>query len=110
MKNEVILKKMTSLKHCLDRLEEKRPERWESFLGDYDLQDIVSVNLERAVQLTVDIGLQSLLETDIQPPESMGEVFSFLNREKIISEELAQNLKSAVGFRNIAVHEYEEID
>ncbi len=110
MKNDIILKKMTSLKHCLDRLDKKRPEKWDYFLEDYDLQDIISVNLERAVQLTVDIGLQTLLELNIQPPESMGEVFSCLSREKIISEELSKHLKSAVGFRNIAVHEYEDID
>ncbi|MFP4179710.1 MAG: type VII toxin-antitoxin system HepT family RNase toxin [Spirochaetaceae bacterium] len=110
MKNDIILKKMTSLEHCIDRLEKKRPEKWELFLEDYDLQDIISVNLERAVQLTVDIGLQTLLELNIQPPESMGEVFSLLSREKIISEELSEHLKSAVGFRNIAVHEYEDID
>ena len=110
MKNDVILKKMISLKHCLKRLEEKQPAKWEDFLEDYDLQDIITINLERAVQLTVDIGLQTLSELSIQPPESMGEVFFLLNRGKIITEDLAEHLKSAVGFRNIAVHEYEEID
>jgi len=41
-----ILKKMTSLKHCLTRLEEKWPEKWEAFLEDYDLQDIISLYSE----------------------------------------------------------------
>lgn len=110
MRNEIIIKKMTSLKHCLDRLEEKRPEKWESLLENYDLQDIISVNLERAVQLTVDIGLHTLSGLRVQPPETMAEVFSLLNRKGVITETLAQHLISAVGFRNIAVHEYEEID
>lgn len=110
MNNEVILKKMTSLKHCLDRLEEKRPNTWESLVENYDLQDIISINLERAVQLSVHIGLHTLSELNIQPPETMGEVFSLLSREKVIPAALAERLKSAVGFRNIAVHEYEEID
>ncbi len=110
MRNDVILKKMSSLTRCLDRLEKKRPEKWESLIEDYDLQDIITVNLERAVQLAVDIGLQTLLEINVQPPESMGAVFSHLAREEIIPDELAEHLKSAVGFRNIAVHEYEEID
>ena len=110
MQNDVILKKMTSLTRCLDRLDHKRPEKWELLIEDYDLQDVISVNLERAVQLAVDIGLQTLLERNIQPPESMGEVFSLLNREGIVTEQLAEHLNSAVGFRNIAVHEYEDID
>ena len=110
MRNEIVIKKMTSLKHCLDRLEEKRPDKWETLLKSYDLQDIISINLERAVQLTVDIGLHSLSELRVQPPETMDEVFSLLHRKGVITETLAQHLISAVGFRNIAVHEYEEID
>ena len=110
MNNGIILKKMASLQHCLDRLEAKQPAQWETLIEDYDLQDIISINLERAVQLSVDIGLHTLSELSIQPPETMGEVFSLLSREKVIPAALAEHLKSAVGFRNIAVHEYEEID
>ena len=110
MDNEVILKKMTSLQHYLDRLEEKRPAQWETLVEDYDLQYIISINLERAVQLSVDIGLHTLSELNVQPPETMGEVFSLLSRDKVIPAALAEHLKSAVGFRNIAVHEYEQID
>ncbi|MFW5712402.1 MAG: type VII toxin-antitoxin system HepT family RNase toxin, partial [Spirochaetota bacterium] len=52
----------------------------------------------------------TLSELCIQPPETMGEVFTLLSREKVIPAALAEHLKSAVGFRNIAVHEYEQID
>lgn len=110
MTNDVILKKMSFLQRCLDRLEKKRPERWEVLLEDLDLQDIISVNLERAVQLSVDIGLQALAELGVQPPETMGEVFTSLQKEDVLPAGLADQRKGAVGFRNIAVHEYEEID
>jgi uncharacterized protein YutE (UPF0331/DUF86 family) len=40
----------------------------------------------------------------------MAEVFSSLAREGIIDDRLANSLRSAVGFRNISVHEYESID
>ena len=110
MTNDIILKKMHALQHCLDRLEEKQPERWEVLLEDLDLQDIISINLERALQLSVDIGLQALSELGVQLPETMGEVFTFLQREDVLPAELSDQLKGAVGFRNIAVHQYEEID
>jgi hypothetical protein len=89
MKNDVILKKMSSLTRCLKRLEEKRPETWEILIEDYDLQDIISINLERAVQLSVDIGLQFLLELNIQPPETMGEVFPLLGKKEIFQTALS---------------------
>jgi uncharacterized protein YutE (UPF0331/DUF86 family) len=110
MGSDVVLKKMDSLNRCLSRLEEKTPESLALLKDNYDLQDIVSINLERAVQLSVDIGLQLITHLNKKPPDSMAEVFDELAAEGIIESSLADHMKSAVGFRNIAVHEYEEID
>ena len=33
-----------------------------------------------------------------------------LGNAQLISKDLAQSMKSMVGFRNIAVHEYQELD
>lgn len=44
------------------------------------------------------------------PPGTMGQTFDSLAQEGILNKELAQNLKKAVGFRNIAVHNYERIN
>jgi len=38
------------------------------------------------------------------------EVFYILYQNKIIDEEMAKKLKSMVGFRNIAVHDYQKIN
>jgi len=51
MESDVILTKMDSMRRCVKRLEEKRPDNWDTIQGDYDLQDILSVNLERTAQL-----------------------------------------------------------
>jgi len=110
MESDIILRKLDSLRRCLKRLEEKRPAEWDTIQKDYDLQDILTVNLERAVQLSVDIGLQVFILLTIKPPDTMAEVFTTLESEKILPPEPAGNLRSAVGFRNIAVHEYEEIN
>ena len=40
----------------------------------------------------------------------MGEAFELLAREQLISEDLARRMRSAVGFRNLAVHAYHRID
>ena len=110
MENDVILKKMEALRHCITRIEEKRSADWGRIDENYDLQDILSINLERAVQLSVDIGLQIFSILSIKPPNTMAQVFTELESENVISTETARNLRSAVGFRNISVHEYDEID
>ena len=40
----------------------------------------------------------------------MGAVFDVLAEQNVIDAALAHRLKSAVGFRNLAVHQYEALD
>jgi len=40
----------------------------------------------------------------------MAESFRMLAAENVIDRELAENLARAVGFRNIAVHEYQKLN
>ena len=40
----------------------------------------------------------------------MGQAFDLLAEAGVINNELAINLRKAVGFRNIVVHNYDEVD
>ena len=60
--------------------------------------------------MCVDLGAHLIAELDVPPPDTMGQTFDALAQVGVIHESLAQQLKKAVGFRNIAVHHYEEID
>ena len=110
MKSVVIKTKLESLRKCLDRIESKRPETLEDLIQDIDTQDIIALNLERSVQLCVDIANHVLSSLDDAPAMSMAESFDRLSEKKIISNELGKNLKKAVGFRNLSVHAYDKID
>ena len=109
MDKQIILRKITSLKRCVQRIDEKTPKKSQDLEQDYDLQDIVSVNLQRAVQVCVDIAAHINAEFSEKAPESMVDCFENLNRLKVISSETCMCMKKSVGFRNIAVHEYAEI-
>ena len=108
--HEVVRLKLESLRRCIARIEQKRPVSAEILKTDYDIQDIISLNLERAIQISVDIGSYLLAESEQTPPETMGEVFPSLAEAGYISESLGMRLKMAVGFRNISVHEYQKVD
>ena len=110
MDNEVIEQKLESLRQCLHRIQGKCPSSAESLAKDFDLQDIVTLNLTRAIQLCVDIGAHLIAGKDIFPPATMGQTFDVLAELGAINIELATRMKKAVGFRNIAVHNYEAID
>lgn len=110
MDREIVEQKLESLRRCLRRIETKCPADAEALATDFDLQDIVSLNLSRAVQLSVDIGAHLISGMDVAAPDTMGQTFDILAQENVVSSALAVNLKRAVGFRNIAVHNYEAIN
>jgi uncharacterized protein YutE (UPF0331/DUF86 family) len=88
----------------------RRPAQAQQLAGDVDLQDIIVFNLSRAVQACVDIGAHLLVDTLQSPPSTMGDTFTGLAATGLIDADLAQRLRRAVGFRNLAVHAYEAID
>ncbi len=47
---------------------------------------------------------------DVPPPDTMGQTFDRLEQAGMLTATLALNLKKAVGFRNIAVHNYDVIN
>lgn len=110
MDRDIISRKLDSLARCIRRIETKRPASVEELVADIDLQDILSVNLERAVQICVDIGAHVLADLDAPPPETMGEVFTSLAAQSLIPENVGTALRKAVGFRNLSVHSYDQVD
>lgn len=52
MDRQVIAEKLESLRRSIKRVDERRPPSVEALLVDVDAQDILSVNLTRAVPLT----------------------------------------------------------
>ena len=110
MDRAVVERKLEALRHCLQRLRDRRPAGAEALAADPDLQDILVLNLSRAVQWCVDIAAH-LLADSLQPvPRTMGETFTHLAAAGLVSADLAQRLRRTVGFRNIAVHNDEVID
>ena len=109
-KFETIEPKLDSLARCISRIESKKPFTLKELSTNFDLQDIVSVNLERSVQQTVDIATSILTQSDLVVPLTMSESFDRLEQAGWISTAIATRMKKAVGFRNLLVHEYESID
>ncbi len=111
MKNpEALIPKLDSLARCILRIESKKPFTLTELQTNFDLQDILSINIERAVQQCVDLCAICITELGLSPPATMGEGFDLMAIHNWISPELANRMKKAVGFRNIAVHEYEKMD
>ena len=108
--NKVIGEKLISLNRCLERIKLHIPTTVEALQNDFDAQDIISLNLQRAVQISVDIAAHILTEQLHEQTSTMAETFLALSRHRLLDSQLASHLAKAVGFRNIAVHEYDTLD
>jgi uncharacterized protein YutE (UPF0331/DUF86 family) len=106
----IVAAKIESLRRCVARIEARRPTSSDALARDADAQDILTLNLTRAVQLCVDIGAHLVADSGEPAPISMGETFDRLFEQGIIDQALARRMKGAVGFRNIAIHNYQAID
>lgn len=111
MNDDVIMAKLESLDRCVTRIRSKIPQDYDEFAADLDSREIIALNLERSVQLCVDVALRILAKNrGPNLPGNMSDAFRQLVEMKIIDKDTASQLISAVGFRNVSVHSYKEID
>jgi len=110
MDQALIEEKIESLRRYVKRIEQKRAPSVDALREDWDTQDILTVNLTRAVQICVDIAAHLMASTNQPPPDTMAGAIAELETLKIIPDSLSHRLQGAVGFRNIAIHAYRSID
>ncbi|WP_428353522.1 type VII toxin-antitoxin system HepT family RNase toxin [Methyloprofundus sp.] len=106
----VIAQKIDSVLRCLNRIQQRLPETEADFIKDYDAQDVVVLNLTRAIQMNVDIATHILANTNQAVPATMAEAFTSLEHLNIISPDIADKMRRSIGYRNVAVHNYDDID
>ena len=107
---DLIIAKASSVRKHLRRVEEKRGQDLQEFLKDFYCQDIVSFNLQLAIQNCIDIAAHIISEVGIGVPGSLTEMFYLLEENGYLPEGLTEKMIRAVGFRNLLVHEYGRID
>lgn len=105
----LITRKLESLARCIQRVSERCPPSLDQLKADIDAQDVLVLNMSRAVQLCVDIALHGLANRQISLPDTMGQAFEALAEAGLLPVDLAARLRKSVGFRNLAVYSYEAV-
>lgn len=105
----VVLNKYETIEKCINRINEEY-EGTPSNLEDYRRNDAIVLNLQRACQAVMDIATYVVSTKALGMPHSNSDAFVILYQNHLISEEVLKNMKGMIGFRNIAVHAYREVD
>jgi len=108
---EILISKQQSIERCIKRAQSvwAQPSKL-PFESDYDKQDIVVLNLQRACEQALDMANHTVRKRKLGWPVDSGKSFALLRQAGIIDEQLEKKLISMVGFRNTVVHQYRDID
>ena len=105
----VIINKFDSIERCIKRINEEY-ENNPANLEDYRRMDAIVLNLQRACEITTDIAMYVVSTRKLGTPQTKKEAFELLEQNNLISSEISKNMKNMIGFRNIAIHDYKQID
>jgi uncharacterized protein YutE (UPF0331/DUF86 family) len=108
--NDIVINKIQSIHRCIERARADYKAAGENFATDYTHQDAAILNIVRACELAIDLANHVIKSQKLGIPTSNAESFELLKRKRIIRPELEQKMKNMVGFRNIAVHQYQRLN
>lgn len=108
--SEVLAQKITSVQRCVARARAARADAGAGFRTNYNLQDAAVLNVIRACDSAIDLANMLIRRRRLGIPGESRESFAILSREKAIPADLGERLQKMVGFRNVAVHQYRDLD
>ncbi len=109
MADDVVLNKCASIERCVRRVREEYERDPASFAIDFTRQDAAILNIQRACEAALDLGQHLVRRDKLGIPQSARDVFQLLANAGYLAPELAQQLQRMVGFRNLAVHDYQSL-
>lgn len=109
MGSDVIYNKIQIIERCVNRINEVYESNEEN-LKDYTKQDSIILNIQRACEASIDLAMHIVSDKKLGIPQNSRDAFEILEAKGLITKQTAKNLKPMVGFRNIAVHDYQAIN
>ncbi len=109
--NDVVLNKKESIERCLKQVRQYyRLPADVPFAEDHLRQDAIAINMQRACERAIDVANYLVKIRKLGIPKDSRDSFRLLAADHIIPDQLAQNLVKMIGFRNVLVHEYQQLD
>ena len=109
MVDDVVLNKSATIERCVARAREEYAAAGALFATDFSRQDAAILNIQRACEAALDVGHHLICRDKLGIPQRARHVFELLAHTGRIDVALAESLKKMVGFRNIAVHDYQSL-
>ncbi|MFB4161176.1 DUF86 domain-containing protein [Geomicrobium sp. JSM 1781026] len=109
MSSDVVLNKVTTIERCMKRVKEVYEDNPKS-LFDFTKQDSIILNIQRACEASIDLAMHIVSIHKLGLPQTSREAFDLLEKHEYIHAQTAKDMKSMIGFRNVAIHDYQKLN
>jgi len=110
MPDDVVINKVASLERCIERIRAVYSDTESNLYQDLTTQESILLNLQRACEVSIDLAMHVARKRKLGVPQDSREAFDLLQAHALLAEPLATAMKRMVGFRNIAIHEYDKLN
>jgi len=107
--DDVLLNKAAIIERCLMRIRQEYHEHETELGTNFTRQDAIVLNLQRACESSIDAAMHLVRVYKLGIPQQSKDAFSLLEKADLLPSELSRHLQAMVGFRNIAVHQYQDL-
>ncbi|PXF29458.1 toxin-antitoxin antitoxin component [Pokkaliibacter plantistimulans] len=109
MVDDVLINKAASIERAVRRAREEYSADPAGFASNFTRQDAAILNVQRACEAALDMAQHLIRKERLGVPQSARDTFMLLASAGWIDPSLAEGLRRMVGFRNIAVHDYQAL-
>jgi len=110
MPDDVLLNKCEIVERCLKRIQEDYEGHESELSDDFMRQDAILLNIQRMCEASIDLAMHVVRVRALGLPRESRGAFELLKSAPLMDAELADKMMKMVGFRNLAVHNYQSID
>lgn len=104
------LRKIADLQTYLDQIREFAGITLQDYKSDWKTQRIVERTLQMIIEACVDLAHHIISDEGMRTPTSYADAFKVLAENRVIDSNLLVTMDRMAKFRNVVVHQYEEVD
>lgn len=107
--DDIAVNKAATIERCISRIREEYAGN-AAHLANLTKQDSIVLNIQRACEACIDLAMHRIRTNRLGIPQDSRNAFDLLVSGGRLGPELAERLKRMVGFRNIAIHDYQALN
>lgn len=110
MVDDVLVNKSAIIERCVQRVRDEYGDDERNLYDNITRQDAIILNIQRACQAAIDLAMHIVRFHGLGPPQESREAFALLIEADLMADDLGNRLMRMVGFRNVAIHEYQKLN